>query len=333
MTPQRSTVLASPSDLHHLCEICGSKTQPQWTVCDSQGVPWEYESCPCCQFIRILADTQDKCWNASAYPESYYGEGYSKFTGAIQALRRLSAWRRAREIHRKFERPGRVLDIGCGEGLFLRFMKSRGWEVQGCETGIRAAERAEANLGQPIFHGDFFQMPPTGRPWDIVFVWHVLEHLPHPLHFLEKMREITSSQSLLVLAIPNADSWQARIFGPHWFHLDPPRHLTQMGLRHLRELATRSGWTIESTHHFSLEYNPFGWAQSFLNAMGWKRDAMYETLKNRQTLGIQSWTLRVLAWTLLGPSILPAIFEAVARRGGCICCYLVPTNRVNAERN
>jgi 2-polyprenyl-3-methyl-5-hydroxy-6-metoxy-1,4-benzoquinol methylase len=304
------------------CDLCGVPMIPLWKVDDAHGVCWNYVSCPQCEFIRLSVDLSDQSWLSCAYPSTYYGEGYSKFRGAIQILRKFSALRRAREIHRIYGKSGAVLDIGCGEGLFLQSMKSLGWSVQGCETGPQAADRAEKNLGQPIHRKDFDSMPPSQRPWDIVFVWHVLEHLEKPQEFFEKIAKETHPKSLVVIAIPNAQSWQARIFGPHWFHLDPPRHLTHMGLTHLNQVAKKCGWKVEATHHFSLEYNPFGWAQSLLNAMGWKRDAMYETLKNRKGNQTRSLFWRILAWILLGPSVVPALFEAMAGRGGCICCYL-----------
>lgn len=303
-----------------VCELCGISTIPSWTTRDADGHVWPYVRCPACGLVRLGTGPGDRAWEKQAYPENYYGGGYSKFSGAIQTLREFSAWRRAREIHGFFQKPGRVLDIGCGEGLFLKSMKSLGWEVSGCEIGEQAADRAERNIGAPIHRGDFKTLPDPGKPWDVIMLWHVLEHLERPARFLEHATKKMSPDGLLIVAIPNADSWQARFFGSDWFHLDPPRHLHSMTCRHLEGMAAQAGCRLQATHHFSLEYNPYGWAQSLLNALGFPRDAMYENLKPHRSPS--SFPLRMLAWLLLAPSILPALAEASVGRGGCICGYL-----------
>ncbi|MBI4025523.1 MAG: class I SAM-dependent methyltransferase [Verrucomicrobia bacterium] len=309
------------------CNFCGGVMMPHWRVCDHAEHFWDYVRCEACGLLRLRLGEDISRWKKLSYAEDYYGEGFSKFTGAIQALREFSAWRRAREIAAFFPQPGRALDIGCGEGLFLKSMKKLGWNVDGCEIGERAAARAAECLSQPIHCGEFETMPLPEKPWDVVMLWHVLEHVAEPARLLENIMRVLSRDGLLAVAIPNAASWQARIFGPHWFHLDPPRHLFSMGDAHFSRLAAKSGWEVVESHHFSLEYNPYGWAQSLLNSLGWKRDAMYERLKRRADGARGGFTLRVLAWSLLGPSIFPAVLEAMARRGGTVSFYLRRTPR------
>jgi len=321
------------------CGLCDGTFRFSWKTSDPTGRVWNYESCDHCGWIRLAVDISDPVWKETAYTADYYGGGYSKFTGAIQWLRELSARRRADELARFFSKPGRVLDIGCGEGLFLQNMKKLGWQVDGCEISDTAARRTEERIGQPVHRGGFETMKVSGRPWDMVMLWHVLEHVSQPETLLREIHAATAPGAMLVIGIPNADSWQARLFGPDWFHLDPPRHLYSMNLSHLRQLAGRAGFEEMEIHHFSLEYNPFGWAQSFLNRLGFKRDAMYEILKSRSPvraakptgnselrtqdseLSCGGWGIRVLAWLLLGPSILPAILEAAAKCGGAMAVY------------
>ena len=304
------------------CDLCEREMEFLWKTCDSANHPWNYVRCKTCGLIRLNIGHSNPLWNEVAYADPYYGDGFSKFKGAIQSLREFSAWRRAREIHQLFGKPGRVLDVGCGEGLFLGYMKKLGWKVCGCEIGERAAARAEERLSQPIHRGDLETMPEPDLPWNVVMLWHVLEHLSNPMALLKDLSNRMDPNGLLVIAIPNASSWQARLFGSDWFHLDPPRHLFSMDLFHLNEMARRVGWKIIESHHFSLEYNPYGWAQSLLNRLGWKRDAMYEVLKNYHSLGKRKLFLRVLAWFLLGPSVIPAVLESLAKRGGTITVYL-----------
>jgi 2-polyprenyl-3-methyl-5-hydroxy-6-metoxy-1,4-benzoquinol methylase len=302
------------------CPLDHERWVDHWRVLDGHHHTWNYYRCPSCGLIGLKVESAS-LWNEVSYPRDYYGGRFSKFTGAAQALRVFSAQRRAQEIHGFFSKPGRVLDIGCGEGLFLRAMKQLGWQVQGCDHGERIAQIAEENLGQPIHHGDFDTMPETERDWDVVMLWHVLEHVPDPVKLFEKVASILKKGGIFVVAIPNAESWQSRIFGSHWFHLDPPRHLFHLGMSHLKQIARQTGWELIEEHHFSLEYNPYGWAQSLLNRMGWRRDAMYETLKAGLPTALSKYLWRVVAWLLLGPSIFPAILEALFRRGGTVSVY------------
>ena len=293
-----------------------------WRLECRDGYRGNYVRCESCRLIRLQLDPDSAAREKASYADDYYGGGFSKFDGAIQTLREVSAGRRARELNRFFPQPGRVVDIGCGEGLFLESMKNLGWTVEGCEIGKRAADRAEERLSQPIHRGQFETLPRKKQPWDVVMLWHVLEHVENPELLLQDIAADVPDNGLMVIGIPNAASWQASLFGPHWFHLDPPRHLYSLRLEHLRSLAERAGWEVTDVRHFSLEYNPYGWAQSFLNSLGWRRDAMYETLKRNDRLVEGKTALRLLAWMLLGPAIVPAVLEALVRRGGTINVYL-----------
>ncbi|MDD2707707.1 MAG: class I SAM-dependent methyltransferase [Verrucomicrobiae bacterium] len=306
------------------CPVCGGNARPCWTAIDGKGRGWPYVRCQNCGLVRLDLRGIVEEWKKLAYGDEYYAEGISKFTGAVQLLREFSAWRRAREIHGFFGVPGRVLDIGCGEGLFLKAMQNFGWQVDGCETGQRPAERAEQLLGRPVCRGGFCGMLESGvaGPWDVVMLWHVLEHVAEPRELLERLAGFMKPGGRLVVAVPNAASWQARIFGVYWFHLDPPRHLYHLEEKHVRMISRDAGWEIDGCRHFSLEYGPFGWAQSFLNVCHWRRDAMYETLKRSKGIVKGGIGWRALAWLLLGPSVLPAALEAMAGRGGSLALFM-----------
>lgn len=303
------------------CLLCRTPLVPHWTTRDSRGLARNYLRCPACELVRLSPGSPPEDLAEAGYAADYYGGGYSKFSGAVQALREWSARRRAREVAGFFDRPGRVLDVGCGEGLFLEAMQHLGWEVAGCELGPPAAARARRRLGRPVHEGPFETMPRPERPWDVVMVWHVLEHVEDPVAVLSRLVDDLSPDGLLVIGIPNAESWQARLAGADWFHLDPPRHLFHFGRRHLEGMLDAAGAPAVEWRHFSLEYNPYGWAQSLLNRLGFRRDAMYERLRSGADRRFAGGALRVLAWTLLGPSVVPAVAEAAAGAGGTVVAY------------
>lgn len=122
--------------------------------------------------------------------------------------------------------PGRLLDFGCGTGGFLRTMAGRGWQVLGLDSSEVAVEAVRTRYDLPALVGTLPH--PELRPgsFDVVTMWHVLEHLHRPLDALREAFRLLVPGGKLVVAAPNLDSLPYRVFGPAWFGLDLPRHLT-----------------------------------------------------------------------------------------------------------
>jgi len=121
---------------------------------------------------------------------------------------------------------------------------------------------------------------------------------------------------LLFLSMPNHESWQAERHGRHWFHLDPPRHLHGFGVRSLEGLLSSREFSVLHRHTWSLEQNPYGWLQSFLNASGFPRDRAYAALKGTaHNSGTRLLDL-ALVFLLAGPSVVLSVIESLAGRGG-----------------
>ena len=135
---------------------------------------------------------------------------------------------------------------------------------------------------------------------------------------------------MLAVALPNFESLQARFFGRHWFHLDIPRHYTHFGTTSLRTLLERQRFRIVRLDHVSWEQSPYGWLQSFYNALGIRHNLLYELLKSRsaRTKTAGEYPLQTLAVIALLPVLVPLSFaltivEATLRRGGTIEVYAV----------
>ncbi len=207
-----------------------------------------------------------------------YGEPQKRFMGPFELLVRGFRLARARSAARLMPPGGSVLDVGCGRGLFLSLLRERGHEVKGTELSAATVRNAYPDL--PISIGDLRPGLFPDASFDLVSIWHVLEHLRFPDRALEAAFRALRPGGRLMLAVPNYGSVQARLGGEGWFHLDPPRHIFQFTDHTLRQLVRGGGFEIERCRTGQWEMDPFGLLQSLLNRAGFRHNALYDTIRN-----------------------------------------------------
>lgn len=266
------------------------------------------------------------------YGPSYFGASTRKFVGPVEAFVDLFRDGRAREaaglLARRPPASGdraRVLDVGCGSGLFLAALAKRGFECHGTEFSDDTAVRARALPGLRVHTGPIDADTYAAGSFDLISVWHVLEHLGDPDELLRHCARWLRPGGALMLAVPNIDSWQARLFRGAWFHLDPPRHFFHFGPGSLGSALAAAGFRVERMRHLSWEQNLYGVIQSALNSLGFPRDDLYETLKGNRPLGSAPRDLVevLLAGVLFPPAVLFTIVEAAFGHGGTIECVAI----------
>jgi 2-polyprenyl-3-methyl-5-hydroxy-6-metoxy-1,4-benzoquinol methylase len=169
-----------------------------------------------------------------------------------------------------FAEPGRMLEIGCASGSFLRRMDRAGWKVQGIEPDRTAGEAARA-LGYPVHIGALETAPPPGQPLDLVVGWMVLEHLHEPVAALTKLLEWTRPGGWLVLSVPNAGSLEFRLFRDRWFALQLPTHLFHYTPRTVRKMLAHAGWQPTRVMHQRTLSNAISSTGTWLEDLGRSR--------------------------------------------------------------
>lgn len=143
------------------------------------------------------------------------------------------------------QKPGRLLDIGCGDGLFMLGMKERGWEVHGLDISPVAAQLAREK-GLEVFEGELDQAGYAEGSFDLITMWDVLEHLHDPGAHLTQAARLLKPEGSLVVTIPNPHSLDFRLFGLVWTGLDVPRHLYVYTRPALFQLFERAGLEVVS---------------------------------------------------------------------------------------
>lgn len=139
--------------------------------------------------------------------------------------------------------PGRMLEIGCASGSFLRRMAALGWQVHGIEFSPEAA-RVAAAPGYVVHAGPLETAPAPDQPFDLVAGWMTLEHLHDPVAGLRKLRDWTRRDGWLAISVPNSGSFEYRLFGAAWFALDLPRHLFHFTSATITKVLAAGGWQV-----------------------------------------------------------------------------------------
>ena len=273
------------------------------------------------------AEELSELYSAANY-RSICGKRFNPFIEYLIYNFRLQRKRRIK----KYIKKGRILDIGCGRGLFLDIMRRDGWNVTGVEFNKETASYATEIYRIHVITGDLLNWNLPDESLDVVTIYHVLEHVPKPLEIISACKKILRKGGLCVIAIPNIASLQASIGKKNWFHLDIPYHLYHFSEEGLCKLLKKNDFRILKIRRFDLEYNLFGWLQTLLNLSGIKADLFYNLLKNLELRRTEYSILKnrdlILNFSLLPLyfplSCLLSAFESfIIKGGGTIEVYAV----------
>ena len=235
------------------CALCGhDETELLFIGRDRlHNVPGEFNVVRCRNCSMVYLNPQP-AWTEM---EKYYPADYAPYAqGTESPLQRLiqsGGLRRKQRLVQNHKTSGSLLDIGCGSGDFLRFMaQSGGWAVFGIEQNAQAAHSAAQISGAQVFCGRLADADYAPQSFDIITMWHVMEHLDDPRSALNTVRRWLKPDGRLVLAVPVLDSVDAKLFGPYWSGFDVPRHLFTYSVATLSRMLTIAGFASMSTESF-----------------------------------------------------------------------------------
>lgn len=139
--------------------------------------------------------------------------------------------------------PGRMLELGCASGDYLRRAQKLGWSVQGIEFSEAAARQARSK-GLDVSAGTVEGSRGPAEPVDLIVAWMVLEHLHEPVQALSKIRSWLRPGGYLVFSVPDAGALERRLFGSAWYALHMPAHLYHFSPKTIRTLLGIAGWRV-----------------------------------------------------------------------------------------
>ncbi len=188
------------------CPGCGAPGALPFCSVEARG-PGQCSAvrCPQCSLVYIDPVPPEVTAHES------YGSGYYEPWQGREERARLVLWaRRLRMVEARVPR-GTLLDVGCGDGLFLKVARGAGWRVDGIEFSPEGARRSSRRLGRPVAVGDLARERVLQGPFDVITLWHVLEHLVEPAAMLDAARARLRPGGLLVVAVPNLDNLPMRV--------------------------------------------------------------------------------------------------------------------------
>ena len=252
-----------------------------------------------------------------AHETGAYRPGAPRLYPAARPILRAFDRRRV-ALLRGVLRPGAtLLDAGAGKGRFVVAARAAGYAATGIEPSERGVSAARA-IGAPVVQATIEQAVIDAGSLDAVTMWHVLEHLDHPRAALQRIAAWLRPGGVVLVAVPNLASVQARLGGERWYHLDVPRHRTHFTPSGLGALLVASGFEPVRTHHFSLEWGPIGMWQSLVNRATHHPSYLYNLLKRNAPLHTRDLAVTTLALPgaplAAGAELLAGLF----RRGGAI---------------
>lgn len=247
---------------------------------------------------------------AEAYA-AWYRPTTGRFSGMGDAVLRRTRSALANRLH-QISPPGPVLDVGAGDGTLVGAFRRQGREAIGVDP--------YASGSSPHVRAVEFE-DVTGA-WSAVIFWHSLEHLRRPVRALRHAARLVVPGGVLVVAVPNAQSLQARLFGDRWLALDLPRHLVHISPLALLSQIEALGFRVERVSYLRGGQVLFGWLHGIVGRLPGHPD-LYDAIRRsaaRQSAQHPAFRLYALAAAVVALPLALAgtVLEVATQSGGTV---------------
>ena len=242
------------------CPLCAGPTEHAFTTHDRNracsDVPFDYRRCSECAALHLGEVPEDL--------SAYYPSAYFVLPGLEELRERAVPERHRMQIVARHAEPGRLIEIGPGDGLFAIQALDAGFEMAAIEPDPAAAANLRDVLGIEIVESAApeEELAALG-PAQAIVAWHVIEHVPRPWALLEAAAATLEPGGVLVLATPNPRAFGLRVLGARWPHVDAPRHLFL--LPHDAVIARGRALGLEPVALTATDRGGLGW-----NAFAWR---------------------------------------------------------------
>jgi len=248
---------------------------------------------------------------SALYPADYYAYQNNFSRNSWKKVIKSLLWVRVGTRDPRFGAPGRMLDLGCGSGWFLREMRDKGWDVYGVEINSSAAQLGRDQAGLKIHAGTLSQtnFPPSF--FDYVRANHSFEHLTCPGETLREIGRIMRPGGRLLIGVPNVASLNARIFRQYWWYLGAPVHPFTYSVKTLSGFLEKYQFEILKVEYNSDYSGILGSVQIWLNRENRRKSTEGAAINNPILKILFHWIAKCVDLFRVGDAI-----EIVATKGG-----------------
>ena len=238
----------------HICPLCGGQQLEHALTCTdhyASGEQFEVIRCAHCGFLMTQGVPVE-----AEIGKYYETPDYISHSDTQQGLmNRVYHWVRQYMLSRKAAlvkrvsglSEGSLLDYGTGTGYFANTMVCQGWKVKAIEKSPQARAFAKKQFGLDVEAEHSLKDYPS-MSLDVVTLWHVMEHLEHLNEMWETLHRILKDKGVLIVAVPNPESYDARKYKEWWAAYDVPRHLWHFSPLVMQRFGEKHGFVLEKEH-------------------------------------------------------------------------------------
>lgn len=222
------------------CPICNSSSFTDLFQCKDQTASKEsFPLIKCNQCSLVITSPRPDENSIGKYYESsdyisHSGNSRSLFD-RIYFIARSIALRNKKKLISRYFNSGKLLDYGCGAGSFLAYMKHSGWQAFGVEPSAKARDIAKESGAVIAASIEELQE----EKFHMVTLWHVLEHIHQLNETVEKLKTKLAENGIILIAVPNYESFDATHYKNDWAAYDVPRHLWHFSQQSMSQLLKK----------------------------------------------------------------------------------------------
>ncbi len=228
------------------CPVCQSELKPHLSVHDLFGEQEQFEVLHCknCNTLETSPQPNQKEIIKYYKSNSYVSHGDTKgslFDKVYKAIQGINQSYKLQLI-KKYSLGNTILDYGAGNGAFLNYMKSKEFHCSAVEPDDKARALIDSNIPS------FANIDQVKQSFDIITCFHVLEHVHDITDLLNQFKAMLTRNGIIVLALPNHQSYDAQHYQEYWAGYDVPRHLHHFSQKSISTLTQKVGLNLVGTH-------------------------------------------------------------------------------------